>query len=311
MESGKDSDLFKYLPFLIIDGINEKNLQCNLNVVHVSKNVKETRPGKQRVCNLMLASWILHKCATVKEALEEIKNINIYPNKDLAYTIGYEIHIMINDKDDCYVVEVENGELYFINMNTGKCTKVVNGEEVETYTIENLAGKKCMTNFRIKNATIDENGIIDKNAMAEVEEFACGIERWQILTTEVDSTITDMIERMQLAGQREAFENVWITEFCGIYPNGITIKCNTLGTEPEIEAVLQQIITNYNNIVEAKNRNAEYKPWQTIYTQCFNLDNKSIKYCVQELEDSYETEVFQDFDEISRLNRIIEELSNK
>ena len=62
--SGEYKDVYKALPFLVVDGINEKGLVCNNNVVPTGDKGRNTGSvpvieKRDEICQMMLVRYIL------------------------------------------------------------------------------------------------------------------------------------------------------------------------------------------------------------------------------------------------------------
>lgn len=90
---------------LYYDAVNEKGLgMAGLNFVGNAYYTKET-PGKNNVAQFEFIQWILCQCASVKEAKELLKNINI---TDAAFCDAMptaQLHWIIADRNEAITVE--------------------------------------------------------------------------------------------------------------------------------------------------------------------------------------------------------------
>lgn len=124
-EAGLAKEKMDLLPWTLLDGMNEKGLVVNSNVLfkedwgeipHTGNN-----PDGQELNAMFLQRALLDNCASVDEALEYIKSHNITPMP----TEKFDLHVMISDPKTTYVVEFINNEVvakeqnimtnYFIN----------------------------------------------------------------------------------------------------------------------------------------------------------------------------------------------------
>lgn len=80
---------YKILPFMLVDGINDKGVVCNINVVPIDKadpiglfNATTTEAlieEKEKICNIMLVRYVLDKFSTASEAVNYIRNyVSLY-----------------------------------------------------------------------------------------------------------------------------------------------------------------------------------------------------------------------------------------
>ena len=99
------------LPWAILDGMNEKGLVVNNNVV--SKKDWGTTPHTGTTddasdMNLLFTTRaLLDNCANVQEALKYLEKHNITPFESEKMNL----HIMISDPQETYVVEIINNEI--------------------------------------------------------------------------------------------------------------------------------------------------------------------------------------------------------
>ena len=114
----KDEDYMNYIPFCVTDAMNSEGL-------YVEANVREpdlyflntgTNPDKERVMVNMLVQMIAMNCATVKDALDYLRNdinivstpyINMYTPTQYAYCIG-------DATGNFGVIEIARNEVHFV-----------------------------------------------------------------------------------------------------------------------------------------------------------------------------------------------------
>ena len=98
VESGKSNELFKIFPFFLLDGINEKGVFINDNVVpgqDMNCTTTGTTPLKSKrgdLCINMLPRFVLDNYASAKEAVEDIRDhwsVYMKPSEVLGH---YETH---------------------------------------------------------------------------------------------------------------------------------------------------------------------------------------------------------------------------
>ena len=99
------------LPWAILDGMNEKGLVVSNNVVS-KKDWGEiphtgTAEGATDMNIFFTTRAILDNCATVQDALKYLEEHNITPLESEAMNL----HIMISDPQETYVVEIINNEI--------------------------------------------------------------------------------------------------------------------------------------------------------------------------------------------------------
>jgi len=108
-ESDTNSLYYDILPYLTVDGINEKGVFCEVNMVVTESDycTTGTKPdAKVTLYASQVVRYVLDHCSTAARACEDLKQMNIVFNKILG-----ELHFMIADKTDTYVVEVIDNKL--------------------------------------------------------------------------------------------------------------------------------------------------------------------------------------------------------
>lgn len=90
---------------LYYDAVNEKGLGiAGLNFVG-NAHYNKPADGKDNITQFELIPWILGKCATVKEARELLKKINLIDTPFMENLPVAQLHWIIADKDECITVE--------------------------------------------------------------------------------------------------------------------------------------------------------------------------------------------------------------
>lgn len=101
--------------YYMTDGINEKGVAINGNVVPCGEcsRTTGTNPGAPTVVTNGVVRYVLDHAASVDEAVELLKGINIVvPSME---KFPFEEHWMISDKDKTVVVEIWNNELVVVD----------------------------------------------------------------------------------------------------------------------------------------------------------------------------------------------------
>ena len=111
---------FDVLPFVTVDGMNEKGVYCSVNMVRGEFGYRTTgtNPGAGKTLYLsFVVRYVLDNFATAREACEALEDVNIVFLEALG-----ELHFFVADREESWVVEVFDNKL--------KCMKVK--EEVMT-----------------------------------------------------------------------------------------------------------------------------------------------------------------------------------
>ncbi|MGN0793581.1 MAG: carcinine hydrolase/isopenicillin-N N-acyltransferase family protein [Aristaeellaceae bacterium] len=96
-----DTSLAVLLPYLCVDGINEKGVTVSILKLDVRDGetaVDQQAPGKVSVAHSVLARYILDSCATVEEAIALAQAYNV------RNTGGMDFHIFVTDATGASVV---------------------------------------------------------------------------------------------------------------------------------------------------------------------------------------------------------------
>lgn len=122
----------KMIPFTMVDGINENGVVCNTNVVPAKDlpahegeeqyHTHGTNPGKPDLFYQFMPRFILDNATSAKQAVELLKNRNItainskgeYRDYLGVSKMGYELHCMIADKNDTYIIELVEDRMSII-----------------------------------------------------------------------------------------------------------------------------------------------------------------------------------------------------
>ena len=102
------------IAYYMTDGINEKGVAINGNVVPCDEcdRTTGTNPGAPTVVTNGVVRYVLDNAASVDEAVELLRGINIVvPSRE---KFPFEEHWMISDKDKSVVVEIWNNELVVV-----------------------------------------------------------------------------------------------------------------------------------------------------------------------------------------------------
>ncbi len=174
-------EMARILPNYTYDGINEKGVCCNVNVVPRQDvaPVTGTNPGKEELAAVCVVRMILDRAATANEALKLIKEYNV------SGSMGdFNFHWMVNDDKESYIIEI-----------------------IDNKIVAWASFGHIMTNFY---ATLDS-----------LTPHACGVERYKILEDNyaMGATMDGMDSLMRMVRYTKAYEKTtvpfWYSEFYG------------------------------------------------------------------------------------------------
>lgn len=279
--SGSQRELLneKLIPFCLVDGINENGVVCNTNVVpakdltpHDGEDkyfTHSTNPGKEDLFYQFMPRYILDNAKSAKDAVELLKNRNITAinkkGEQCDYIgiskLGYELHCMIADKDDTFVIELVDDHMNVVR-----------------------TGANIMTNFYLSN----------------MSRSGAGFERYEILfdayEEEQINSVDDMkklIQKVQYSPCYRTSDCVdcprWPTEFAGVHVIPEVLKV----TFYNAEAICKSIWSNIKDKLQAKydqtqdpykreSKTGEEVPWISTHAEVYDIANKSLHLITQE-----------------------------
>ena len=134
VDAGLSQEQLDILPWALLDGMNEKGLVVNSNVVPKADWGEiphtGTKSGATELNAFFLIRPILDNCATVDEAVAYLKEFNITP-----FPSGkMDLHYMISDTEKTCVVEFFNNEM-LVKEQTVMTNYFLNTENTPKYPI--------------------------------------------------------------------------------------------------------------------------------------------------------------------------------
>lgn len=286
VEAGTFSEYLKAYPFFLLDGINEKGVFVNDNVVpgqDMDCTTTGTTPLEDKkgdLCMNMLPRFVLDNYASAREAIDDIRNhwsVYMKPSELLGH---YEVHYMIGDPNETYIVEFYNNEMYVEKTDTD-------------------GGKLAvMTNFYIKGINLIDGkiGNVGEN-LSGLTPNGSGVDRYNILVDAYESAAESkdaMMEAMESVWYSKAYDrnNHWYSEFVGspdriADPDGSVLLTMNDPAE-KYENVLNIIDGWYDN----RNRD-EWKVWHTTHTSVYDIRNRRLHLRFQENEIEDKEYVFE------------------
>lgn len=264
VKSKVDSTLYKIVPFMLADGINEKGLVVNTNVVPKDKGItSRTVPAvseEVEICSIMLVRYVLDHFKTAQEAAEYIRDhMAVYMPATLL-DMNYETHFMIADENKTYLVEFIGNETVITEMD-----------------------KPYMTNFYLEDVVFNQDGKVytpaSENHRASennITSNGSGLERYNMIVENYDNSNTKdgMRELMNKLNYTNAYKSstdpFWYTEFVGV--NNLTVDSD---------------ISDYASVVAYckglfDNRTRNGSTWQTNHSVIYDIAQRKAYVIVQE-----------------------------
>ena len=310
---GDETDLLneKMLPFTMVDGINENGVVCNTNVVPAKDliphegeekyHTRGTNPGKPDLFYQFMPRFILDNAKSAEHAVELLKNRNLTAvNKNgnvcdyLGVSkMGYELHCMIADKDDTYVIEMMDDYMNIIHSGSNVMTNYYltnqspSGAGLERYDLL----FNDLLSWQNGKATCDLKAM--KETIQKVQYSPCYDPKW-----DGDGTTNAK----------------WPTEFAGcdiINEEGAQEKLTFYNASKWCEdnwtkdAKLQdQLNKVYNEQVLQQLKNPSKRPlklkeglpWISTHAEVYDIENKTLHLVTQE-KGKTETDSSYDFKE--------------
>lgn len=226
LESGEQSDLFRVLPFCIVDGMNENGVVVNTNVVPLDNDpTTETIPTISQdltMCAAMIPRFIIDNFDNATDAVDYIReHVAVFISSTLQAML-YEMHFMVADNNKTYCIEFVDNETVIVD----------------------ITDRPYMTNFYLSGVTFNDDGTVytpstqddEHNAMATngITKDGSGLERYNILVngaTDVESVkdAEDLLEEIYFT-KAYNLANERYSEFVGLH--GLT--CASDPTELEV-----------------------------------------------------------------------------
>lgn len=261
VKSGGYSEIYKVLPFITLDGINEKGVVANINVVPtgdmgITTGTVPTSTKEFEICVMSIVRYILDNFATATEAVNYLKqHVSVYaPNKTDG--LKQELHVMVADKDKTYLIEFISNEMVITDMNTS------------------LGGRTYMTNFYLQGTTVDSNNHINFNS---VTPYGSGLERYNVISDNINTV--NSVETMTALMQKIKYTNAYQTSTNPIWKTEFVDKEHNLTVTTDISQFMD-IITRAREGYPNRQRNGIF--WQTCHNTVYDIPNKLMYLIVQE-----------------------------
>lgn len=245
IEAGMSDEDFALLPFATLDGINEKGVGINSNVAPVydlEKPTTGTNPGKMNLPMEFVPRYVLDHAASAKEAVDLLSACSLVAMNGCPE--GFELHWLICDSTESYIVECINNEM-----------KAVNGD--------------VMTNFYLTTDSLTPHSM--------------GIERYNVLKENIAEAVSvdGMDSLMQRAQYTKMYDpkttpRRYSELYLEIPELGIDI---TIDSPEESKAAILDYVSEMYLSAE---RMPDNSIWQTLHSSIYDLKNLTLRIHVQE-----------------------------
>ena len=243
---------FALLPFATLDGINEKGVGINSNVAPVydlEKPTTGTNPGKMNLPMEFVPRYVLDHAASAKEAVDLLSACSLVAMNGCPE--GLELHWLICDSTESYIVECINNEM-----------KAVNGD--------------VMTNYYLTTDSPTPHSM--------------GIERYNILTENIAEAVSvdGMDSLMQRAQYTKMYDpKTTPRRYSELYLEIPEMEIDiTIDSPDESKQAILDYVSEMYLSAERKPNNSI---WQTLHSSIYDLKNLTLRLHVQEnYEKSFE-----------------------
>jgi len=208
-------------PIFTLDGINEKGLCANTNIVMHEEGVRENYkrctggegvPNSEKTSFVSLVRYILDNCETCQDAIDSCAQLHV-TQAFVGMLSGEDNHVMVSDADETVVLEWYNDEMV--------ATRYPRSDGFKNHNMPAI-----MTNFfncRGVEHTNDD-GSLKFDELLAAHPYAMGVERYELLRDGWEN-VNSLESAKELISKVDysKFYNLdtkWYTEngaFCGLY----------------------------------------------------------------------------------------------
>lgn len=258
--AGQWTRFHRALPGVALDGINEKGVVCNINVVTTNGTPWEAHvDGDGRDLNILCSvRLVLDRFEHAADAAGYVAD-HAYIPKALT-SRGYSIHMMVADETETWIVE------------DAEAWKVVSGPTSDS------RGERSpipMTNFRL--ASLADG--------AQDDTYGSGYERFALLAAKGPEDIASAWYKKAYVPHKDTGDYPWPTEFAGcIDANGPIPHTATARLQAWAKA----------NVTPALPPARNGKWWQTVHSVVYDIAKRSMRIAVQEEPNWTVVSVYED-----------------
>lgn len=282
---------FAILPFALIDGINENGVACNVNVIPArdlysqdekgeaawSERVIDTNPGAPELYYQFMVRFVLDNATSAKNAVDLLKQQNIVNHID-GMRVDYdgiedggeELHLMISDIKETYIVEImldESGkDKLFVRSCTDGADKI----------------PPIMTNYYVTK---------DGYNKYNTSHHAAGVERYTILkdhylyanSVEEMRNLMQKVEFSDCYSLKQKLDECWFSDISGgLFSYDKEDAMEYFDDQKKKSLLFEfKVKTLYLFFWQIRNSD-DRSAWITVHTNVFDLEKKTMHLWVQE-----------------------------
>lgn len=276
IDSGKIKEKIDLIPFAVVDGINEKGVFINVNVVpcsdleHPNDVIMPTGEVETTINSGMMVRFVLDNFSSAEDAVKYLQeHVSIELNENLK-NLDFETHWMLGDEYHTYILEMVDNKL--VAVSTDKTSD------------SNLAGRPIMTNFylTLPEVRFNAQGKLEINHDGKpnksgITPHGAGLERYNLAVDEYkeSDTFLGMLKLMYDLNYSRTYniylENPWYSEYTDE---------NTTNSSPIEDYVgKDKLIANYRNRDRSDGTNGI---WITTHTSIYDIASKQLYITVGE-----------------------------
>lgn len=254
------SDLWRIMPFMLQDGINDRGVTACMNVVPRDKGettyTTPTIEQRNKVSAHMLVRYMLDHFATALEAVEYIQRyVSIYMPQSLI-DMGYDLHFKVDDRRDSFVLEFVEGTVHII--------------EHHAMTNFHIDGVQFLTDGRVyTNADVADGHL---PSSIGITPYAAGLERYNLIALAYPTLRThDDMRRLLTSllytrAYKEDTVPYWYSEFTD-REYGVTT--DTPNDNPTLLAIVQAAQEIYRH-------EREGRTWITTHSVIYDIEHQHL-----------------------------------
>lgn len=246
--TSKYIEKMELIPNNTMDGINDQGVIASINVVPKEDvaPITGTNPDGEKLNSLFIVRYILDNADSAADAINLLKEKNIYGSAGEHYNI----HVMIADKNKTYVVEFIDNKMVYD---------------------EKIGNEQIMTNYYVN--------------LPELTENAAGVERYKILQDNYSEGSSfegmwNLLQRVRYSNEYLFDKDVeWYSEFVPqSMVNDMTEERNKI-----INEQLEEIKRQYWVAKGKDQRNPAIEMfWHTTHNSTYDIEKRKIRITVQE-----------------------------
>lgn len=253
LEDGVPDTFAGLIPFLCTDVMNSEGLYVETNMRTGEYNARGasafgcsgTNPDGRRVCSLILPRYLCERCATVGEALEYVKTLDIYTPSSGQM-----------DWNFCFMMADAAGRYGLL--------------EIAQNRISWLEGQRAQTNFYITAA------------FAADETMKAGLGRYAVLMSGIDGVrsekdlyaLMDDVSYFQIYTPEKCRFDCR-SEFVGTRGNWTSEYVLDPANREEVNAAIREISENTRRLSRQELRD-RCRQWESVFTLVANCTKKTI-----------------------------------